>query len=211
MDPIKRKPATSATGDGSDVAQVGAGSNDSVTQPPPLAQVIQKATKKAARLFAALPMRVIGDKTLSALDLRVLAAISFHDRRSRVRKQGAGCWAGNKKLAQKCQCDPASLSTSITRLVAKVYINREPHPANHRHRVFRVNFEEPKDLPNEERSSVDYMANGKLTAQMVDTNGVWHPAKGHAETVCVEKVQAAESADGSGTKEILLKQEEKFR
>jgi DNA-binding MarR family transcriptional regulator len=89
-------------------------------------------------LFATLPLRALSDATLSALDLRVLAVIGLHDRLSRLRGKGAGCWAGNETLARECNCRLDSLSVVVTRLKAKGYILRDKDPTNRRKRVYRV-------------------------------------------------------------------------
>jgi hypothetical protein len=64
--------------------------------------------------FAPLPARDIGDKRLSGLHFRVLAAIAMHDRMSGSRGKGQGCRAGNKTLATECGCDYSRLSATIT-------------------------------------------------------------------------------------------------
>jgi DNA-binding MarR family transcriptional regulator len=93
------------------------------------------------RHFAAIPLRAISDKRLSSLEVRVLAAISYHDRMSKLRGRGAGCWAGNKRLATLCGCRPDSFSAAATQLLMLGYITREQNPFNKKTRIYRVIFE----------------------------------------------------------------------
>ena len=66
---------------------------------------------RRAQVIVPLPPRVVGDRRLSALHFRVLAAIAMHDRMSHVRRAGQGCWATNQTLATEATCDYARLSS----------------------------------------------------------------------------------------------------
>jgi hypothetical protein len=89
--------------------------------------------------FAPLPARAIGDVNLSALDLRVLAAVAFHDRFS---SNGIGCSIGHSRLAMELQCHTKSLSRSLSDLMGCGYINEKPHPLNRRVKVYSIVYSE---------------------------------------------------------------------
>ena len=104
-------------------------------------------------IFAPLPHRAIGDKRLSGIHYRVLAAVAYHDRLSRGRKngrEGQGCWASHTKLAQECGINYNNLSTTLRDLCGWGYLERERHPLNKRLRVYRVRYESADTSPNDE-------------------------------------------------------------
>jgi len=161
--------------------------------------------------FAPLPPRAIGNTELSALALRVLAAIAYHDRLSRSRRQGAGCWAGNPTLARKCCCHESSLSTAITQLAQRGYITREPHPINRRLRVFRVVYEAPESasIPSQvgEQSGSHHLPVAKQSHEPSVSD--CSPESGpKAETVCHAKPQGPELNGESDVEYIPPKREE---
>lgn len=92
-------------------------------------------------MFAALPLRAIGDTRLSALELRILGCVAFHDRMSSARGKGQGAWASNETLARRVQCHYTNLSSAITKLAKLGYIQRDPHPLNKKLRVYRVIYD----------------------------------------------------------------------
>jgi hypothetical protein len=67
--------------------------------------------------FTTLPIRACADKRLTGTDLRVLGVIGFHDRRSLARGAGAGCFAGQRIIAQRAGLDRKNVRLSIERLV----------------------------------------------------------------------------------------------
>ncbi len=85
--------------------------------------------------FAPLPARAIADHGLSALDLRVLAALAVHDR---FGANGIGCFASHPRLAKLVGCHLKSLSRSLSELTKLGYIEAKPQPLNKRLRVYRV-------------------------------------------------------------------------
>jgi len=168
---------------------------------------------KAGGYFAPLPHRAIGDTALSALELRVLAAIAYHDRLSGPRKRGSGCWAGNPKLAEECSCHLSSLSTAITGLATKGYIIREPHPINKRLRVFRVIYEHIDHLANSEvcerRSLGDSLANEKRSRCDTDQKPKpWRQREELITTVSRQQGQPTETVDELEVKYIPLSGED---
>lgn len=109
--------------------------------------------KDAKPVYAPLPARAIGDQRMHGLHFRVLAAIAYHDRLSahRDRGRGQGCWAGNQTLARECGCNYRNLSTAITELGRWGYVTKEPHPINHRLRIYRVSYSPQDSLPTGEQ------------------------------------------------------------
>lgn len=112
---------------------------------------------KRGPTYAPLPARAIGDKRLSGLHLRVLAAIALHDRLSGARGQGQGCWASNKRLAEVASCNYSNLSTACTDLSRFGYLERSTHPLNKRLRIYRVVYDDgdheaAHSLPNDKLS-----------------------------------------------------------
>jgi hypothetical protein len=93
-------------------------------------------------LFAAIPVKAIGDHRLTASHFRVLAAIAEHDRLSKSRGKGAGCYASNKTLAEKCGVNYSNFSTVATELGRWGYIVSAPHPISRRTRVYRVIYDD---------------------------------------------------------------------
>jgi len=85
--------------------------------------------------FAPLPARAMADEALSALDLRVLAALAAHDR---FGANGIGCYASHLRLSGLVKCHLKSLSRSLRVLAELGYIEASQHPMNKRLRVYRV-------------------------------------------------------------------------
>lgn len=90
-----------------------------------------------------LPARVIGDTSLTALDLRCLAVIAMHDGMSAVSGKGGGCYARNQTLAALVRTDATNFSKSLSRLIRAGYVTREPQLMDKRRFTLRVQY--PKD------------------------------------------------------------------
>lgn len=91
-----------------------------------------------ARAFTTLPVAAIGDKRLSALDLRCLAVIALHDGMSLVRGKGAGCYASHATLAKLLGTDITSFSRALSRLEQFGYVVRERQEQDRRRQTTRV-------------------------------------------------------------------------
>jgi len=166
--------------------------------------------------FAMLPYRAIGDSRLTSLDLRTLAAISWHDRGSRPRGKGAGCWAGNKKLTEEVGCDYTNLSSTVTKLGTLGYITREPHPVNRKLRVYRVVYDAlPIDkqsspangLPDHKLSPTHETVSESIASASEDVLGPeWDRETG--EIVCRPNPQGNEEQEQSRSIYIPLKRED---
>lgn len=74
--------------------------------------------------FAAMPVRAMSDKGLTATDLRALMVVARHDRLSR-HKGTQGAWIASGKMAEIIGCDLTAFSRSISRLVERGYIIKE--------------------------------------------------------------------------------------
>lgn len=90
-------------------------------------------------IYAPVPARAMGDKTLTGEDLRVLMALAAHDR---LGANGIGCYASHPRLAALVGCHIKSLSRSLNTLASKRYITAKQHPLNGRLRVYSVSYSE---------------------------------------------------------------------
>lgn len=88
--------------------------------------------------FTTLPIRACSDKRLTGTDLRVLGVIGFHDRRSIARGAGAGCFAGQRLIAQRAGLDRKNVRQSIERLVTLGYLERTERASEKGGYVLRV-------------------------------------------------------------------------
>ncbi|ESX24433.1 hypothetical protein X767_11975 [Mesorhizobium sp. LSJC264A00] len=81
----------------------------------------------------------MADQRLTSLDLRVMMAISIHDRMS---TNGIGCTAGHGRLAGLVGCHLKSLSRSIRTLAECGYIGGRANPLNPKSRCYFVIYSE---------------------------------------------------------------------
>ncbi|MER9529582.1 helix-turn-helix domain-containing protein [Mesorhizobium sp. M0309] len=95
--------------------------------------------KNDGRLFCPDPPRAMADQRLTSLDLRVMMAISIHDRMS---TNGIGCTAGHGRLAGLVGCHLKSLSRSIRTLAECGYIGGRANPLNPKSRCYFVIYSE---------------------------------------------------------------------
>lgn len=86
-------------------------------------------------VYAPLPARAMVDMRLSERHLRTLAVVAAHDR---LGKNGIGCWASHKRLAEMVGCHYTRISHNLKELGEMGYIERVEHPLNKRLRVYRV-------------------------------------------------------------------------
>jgi DNA-binding MarR family transcriptional regulator len=89
--------------------------------------------------FAPLPARAARDLRLGARHWRALAVIALHDQ---LDKNGTGCWASQRRLAELLGVDETQLSHMLTDLRAFGYIVSMIHPTDRRKRVHRVVYNE---------------------------------------------------------------------
>jgi hypothetical protein len=93
-------------------------------------------------------IRACSDKRLTGTGLRVLGVIGFHDRRSIARGAGAGCFAGQRLIAQRAGLDRKDVRQSIERLVTLGYLDRTERASEKGGYVLRV-IEVDPDAPAE--------------------------------------------------------------
>ena len=94
------------------------------------------------RYFAAVPGRAVRDKDISGLQFRALAAIAGHDRMGR---NGQGCWAGRKAMAERIGCTETSFSEAVSWLVKNGYVEVMLSETDGRKRGYRVLYETAED------------------------------------------------------------------
>lgn len=82
------------------------------------------------------------EEELTALDLRVLMCIGWHDRLSKA-KGSKGCYASNAVMALECGCTITSISRAISHLVAAGLIERDHDgvPGKRHLTVYRVRYD----------------------------------------------------------------------
>lgn len=94
---------------------------------------------KRKERYAPLPTRVIADARLSALQLRILGSIAAHDQ---FKRNGLGCYASHKRLAELTRSHPTNVSKAIERLIAFGYLTKTRLPKDNRRRIYSVIYNE---------------------------------------------------------------------
>jgi hypothetical protein len=95
---------------------------------------------KKPRPFCALPAPAMADTSLTALDLRCLAVIAWHDGMSGATGKGGGCFARNDNMAAIINTDPTNFSKCLTKLIRLGYVTREPQIMDKRRFTLRVQY-----------------------------------------------------------------------
>lgn len=98
------------------------------------------AASKKVRAFYCPPTEALSDMSLTALDHRILGAICLHDGMSRLKGNGAGCYASYKTLAAFVGTDITNFSKGVSKLVGAGYISREPQKMDKRRYTLRVEY-----------------------------------------------------------------------
>ncbi|XNY07199.1 hypothetical protein ACMFL9_27395 [Sinorhizobium meliloti] len=88
--------------------------------------------------FIPMPVRALQDDKLSAVDLRVLGAVAYHDR---LGKNGRGCFAAQATLAAMARCDIRSVKRSLQHLEKQKHIIIEKSDKDGRQRIYRIVYE----------------------------------------------------------------------
>lgn len=105
---------------------------------------------KRLRFFASVPAEVIYDTRLTALELRALMAIAWHDGMSGTAKgSGPGCYAAHKNLAALISTDATNFSKAKNKLLGLGYIVEEPQQIDKKRNTLRVVYNETADLVGE--------------------------------------------------------------
>lgn len=150
--------------------------------------------------FAAFPVRMIGDQRCTTIHFRVTGALAIHDRLSGHRqsgKQGQGCWASHKTLAQVAGVHITNLSTALGELHKWGYITAERHPMNKRTRIYRIIYE---TLPEDQVSPAPTDSHPLPVDKVSDS--------GAATTLCPEHSNREQDQSGSAVEYIPLKRED---
>jgi hypothetical protein len=141
-------------------------------------------------MFAPIPIRAIGDKRLSARHLRVLAAVAAHDR---LGKNGMGCCASHKRLAEMAGCNYTRQSATLSDLNIFGYVTAGKHPLNGRLRVYRVVY-------NAADGEAMLRSNDSLPRGKQSSLGPKGPiVHNFDETVCLESPEASDFICKTGT------------
>ena len=89
--------------------------------------------------YAAIPVRVMGDRRLTASHWRLLAAIAWHDRLGRNK---IGCYTSNLNLAKEADVHYTNVPPLSDDLETWGYIEKGRHPLNRRLRVYSLIYNE---------------------------------------------------------------------
>src|SRR5262249_37679917 len=89
--------------------------------------------------FAPLPLRAATYSRLAARHWRALHIIAAHDR---LGKNGAACYASQRRLAKLAECGEARLSDTLSDLRQWGYIASAIHPEKRRLRVHQIVYNE---------------------------------------------------------------------
>lgn len=150
--------------------------------------------------FTTLPARAIEDSRLTALDLRALALIGWHDRRSMVRG-GSGCFAEHAGMAARLGVDATSFSRTLSRLVSLGYVVRERQGDDRRRKTLRVTYEAETTCPA-----------GQLSREELDARANYRPhvvaavANKSAEIVDIRRSKTRRIPPKTGPQEISLRE-----
>jgi DNA-binding MarR family transcriptional regulator len=87
------------------------------------------------RRWSPIPARAARDLRLSARHWRALAVIALHDQ---LDKNGTGCWASQRRLADLLGVDETQLSHVLTDLRDYGYLNSTINPKDRRQRIHRI-------------------------------------------------------------------------
>jgi len=156
---------------------------------------------KAKITFGAIPARAFGDPRLKGLHLKVLGVVALHDRLSAARKNGQGCWAGNKRLAEMIGCNYSNLSTALTELATWGYIDRRTNPMNKTRRILFVVYDERDDAVMKSNRDENPLPAGKQSA----ADDSLPVGEDDAETVCPDFENGNENQPLGGGEYIPLK------
>lgn len=127
------------------------------------------------RTFTTIPVAMIADTDLTALDLRIAAVIALHDGMSAVKGKGGGCYAKNSTLASLARTDVTNFSKSLSKLMKKGYVTREPQLMDKRRFTLRVQY------PSDESWRADQPTGERIDAETGEIVG--EPATAKAEIV----------------------------
>ena len=112
----------------------------------------ESAPRRTSIPFAAIPHDIAADPRLSALDVRVLAALFYFARAD------TSCWPSDHSIAGRVHCHPGTVQRSLRYLEDLGYIRRQParNPTGRTiHLTYREpNWERPRQTPVPKRRRV---------------------------------------------------------
>jgi len=117
------------------------------------------------RPFTTLPASTIADTSLTALDMRCLAAIAYHDGMSASRGTGGGCYARNDTLAALVRTDTTNFSKCLSKLIRLGYVTREPQLSDKRRFTLRVQY------PTDDSWRTDQQSTPEKIGQLANNGG----------------------------------------
>lgn len=101
-------------------------------------------------LFAAIPLRAIGDRELTDGDIRVLASIAAFDRLSHSKGKGQGAWASHRLMSGWIDRNYSNFSATVNKLIKAGYLVREPRETDKRQHTYRIVYTDDDRLPKAE-------------------------------------------------------------
>lgn len=101
-------------------------------------------------LFAAIPLRAIGDRELTDGDIRVLASIAAFDRLSHSKGKGQGAWASHRLMSGWIDRNYSNFSATVNKLIKAGYLVREPRETDKRQHTYRIVYSDDDRLPKAE-------------------------------------------------------------
>ncbi len=104
----------------------------------------------AKALFAAIPLRAIGDRELTDGDIRVLASIAAFDRLSHSKGKGQGAWASHRLMSGWIDRNYSNFSATVNKLIKAGYLVREPRETDKRQHTYRIVYTDDDRLPKSE-------------------------------------------------------------
>lgn len=161
--------------------------------------------KKTPRIFTTLPSAVIGDTSLTALDIRCLAVISLHDGMSGVKRSGGGCYARNDTLAKLARTDATNFSKSLTKLIRAGYVAREPQVMDKRRSTLRVLYPEDNSWRDDQVSPPEIVGedadpNPEVVGDGYSENGSFSRQTEEHYISLNEEIDFVETRKGNSTK-----------
>ncbi len=142
--------------------------------------------------YAAVPIRAMGDRRLTASHWRLLSAIAWHDRLGR---NNIGCYTSNENLAREANVHYTNIPPLSRDLETWGYISKTRHPLKRRLRVYSLIY-------NEKPATVGVTTNNETTARIVG-----EPTNQDPRIVGVQKPELADSKEEGKGKYIPLKRE----
>ena len=138
---------------------------------------------------------------LTALDLRVLMCIGWHDRLS-TSKGSPGCYASNELMAAEVGCTMQSLSRSISHLIDAGLISRDRNgvPGKRHLTVYRVIYD-PADV-----ALLELFNQRDKRSPASDDKSFTRDDAGEPETVTRGREKSAANSTGSLSQETSLRE-----